>query len=264
MSVHISAQPGDVADVVLLPGDPLRAEYVAKTFLTEAVLYNRVRGMLGFTGYFGGRRISVQGTGMGIPSALIYGHELIAEYGVKILLRIGSAGSLHTDLGLHSLVLAMSACTDSSLNRQRFNGAAFAPTADFELLHRAATLAQQRDMSVRVGSVLTSDQFYQEDPDFWRKWADYGVLCAEMETAALYTLAAQHGVRALSLLTISDNMATGASMSSAERERGFADMVELALTLGTSHQIGDVGSSPMAGQGTGHRAENSDESGAGG
>lgn len=229
MSVHIGASVGDIADAVLLPGDPLRAEFVASKFLDGAVQYNRVRGMLGFTGTYRGRRVSVQGTGMGVPSALIYGHELIANFGARMLIRIGSAGAMRTDLDLHSLVIAMSACTDSHINRRRFAGADYAPTADFALLHQAVTIARERDVPVRVGSVFTADEFYPDDPKFWRIWAEHGVLCAEMETAGLYTLAARHGVQALSLLTISDNMVTGASLPSDERERGFARMVELAL-----------------------------------
>lgn len=229
MSVHISAQPGEIADTVLLPGDPLRAAFVAETFLDDAVEYNRVRGMLGFTGSYRGRRVSVQGTGMGIPSALIYCHELVVDYGVKNLVRIGSAGSIRADLDLRQLVVAMSACTDSHINRRHFGGADFAPTADFELLSRAVGIARERSIPVRVGSVLTSDQFYQDDVNYWRPWAEYGVLCAEMETAGLYTLAARHGVHALSLLTLSDSLVTGEGMPASERERGFARMVELAL-----------------------------------
>lgn len=229
MSVHIGASPGDIAEAVLLPGDPLRARFVAEQFLEGAVQYNRVRGMLGFTGTYRGQRVSVQGTGMGMPSALIYGQELVADFGARILIRIGSAGAMRTDLELHSLVIAMSACTDSHINRRRFAGADYAPTANFELLYQAATIARERDLPVRVGSVLTSDEFYPDDPRFWEIWAEHGVLCAEMETAGLYTLAARHGVQALSLLTISDNMVTGAALSSEERERGFARMVELAL-----------------------------------
>lgn len=231
MSIHISGQPGDIARTVLLPGDPRRAEYVAQTFLDNPVQYTDTRGMLGFTGEYRGRRVSVQGTGMGMPSALIYCHELVREYGVDTLIRIGSAGALRTDLPVRSLVAAMSACTDSSFNRRRFGGADFAPTASFDLLQAAVAAAGARDIPIRVGSVITSDEFYQDDPGYWQTWADYGVLCAEMETAAIYTVAAKYGIRALSLLTISDSIVAPEALSADERERGFDQMISVALDL---------------------------------
>ena len=231
MSLHLDADVGAIAETVLLPGDPLRARYVAETFLEQPEQHNRRRGMLGFTGHYRGHRVSVQGTGMGMPSALIYAHELVRDYGVRNLVRIGSAGSLRPDLPVRSLVVAMSACTDSHINRLRFGGADFAPTADYELLQCAVTAAAALQVPVRVGSVVTSDEFYQDDDNHWGQWAEYGVLCAEMETAALYTVAARYGVRAVSLLTISDSIATGDSVPPDERERGFGQMVQVALSM---------------------------------
>jgi purine-nucleoside phosphorylase len=234
MSVHIEAKPGDIAPVVLLPGDPLRAQFIAKRFLEDAVCHNRVRNALGYTGSFRGRRVSVQSTGMGMPSMSIYAHELLSDYGVRVLLRVGTCGALQPDIKLRELVLAMSASTDSAMNRRDFGSAEFAPTADFELLRRAHTLAGERRMAVRAGSVLTSDAFYLEDPEWWRVWAKHGVLAAEMETAALYTLAARFGARALSMLTVSDHIATGERCSSEDRRASFLPMLELALELGAS------------------------------
>ncbi len=213
----------------MLPGDPLRAAYVASEFQEEAVQYNNVRGMLGFTGTYRGRRVSVQGTGMGGPSAMIYAHELIRDYGAKYLVRIGSCGSIRKDVGLRSLVIAMSACTDSGVNHRRFGGVDFAPTASFELLERAVRSARERDVRVRVGSVLSSDEFYQDKADYWHVFAAHGVLCVEMETAALYTVAAGYGVHAVSLLTVSDCLVTGESISSEEKQHGLASMIEVAL-----------------------------------
>jgi purine-nucleoside phosphorylase len=238
MTIHIAAAPGDIAETVLLPGDPLRAEYVAQRFLEQPTLYNRVRGMLGFTGVYRGHRVSVQGTGMGIPSTLIYANELVREYGVQTLVRIGSAGSLRGDLPLRSVVLAMSACTDSGINRQRFGGADFAPTASFELMERALASARVLGVPLRAGSVLSTDQFYPDnDPEYFRLFAEYGVLCAEMETAGLYTVAAKYGVRALSILTVSDQIfgdhaqGDARALTAEQRERSFDQMIEIALGM---------------------------------
>jgi purine-nucleoside phosphorylase len=232
MSVHLEARPGDIAPVVLLPGDPQRAQLIAEKFLEEPVRYNQVRGAFGFTGRYRGKRLSVQSTGMGMPSISIYLNELISDYGAKVLLRVGTCGALQADVKLRDLILAMSASTDSGMNRQRFGGQDFAPSADFELLRRAHALAVERGLPVRVGGVLTSDSFYLEDPDWWRIWAKHGVLAAEMETAALYTLAARFGVRALSLLTVSDHVATGERTTAEERRAAFLPMMELALEVG--------------------------------
>ena len=231
MSIHIGAKPGDIAESILLPGDPYRARFIAETFLEDAVCFNQVRGMLGFTGSYNGKRVSVMGTGMGVPSHMIYVHELINEFGVKTLVRVGTCGAMQAGLELGDVVLAMSACTDSQINRLRFGGMDFAPTASFELLLKARHEAERRGANVRVGSVFTSDTFYGDDPNAWKKWADFGVLVVEMETAGLYTLAAKFGVDALSVLTVSDSLVAKTKTTSEERERTFTRMVELALEI---------------------------------
>jgi purine-nucleoside phosphorylase len=231
MSIHIGADIGAVAETILLPGDPLRAKMIAENFLEKAVCYNEVRGMYGYTGIYKGRRVSVQGTGMGIPSISIYVNELIREYQVKNLIRIGTCGGMQPHIGIRDVILAMSACTDSNVNNLRFKGMNFAPTANFDLLARAYQAALEKNMNPRVGSVLTSDTFYHDDPDAWKLWAGYNILAAEMETAELYTLAARHGVNALSILTVSDHIVTGEITSSEERQNTFSQMVEIALDL---------------------------------
>jgi purine-nucleoside phosphorylase len=227
MTVHLEARPGEIAPIVLLPGDPLRAQFVAETFLSNATRYNQVRNAFGYTGHYGEQRVSVQSTGMGMPSCSIYVHELLESYGARVLIRIGTCGALQRDLEIGDVVLAMSASTDSAMNHYRFAGMAFAPTADFDLLRRAYDLGGHP----RVGSVLTSDTFYMEREDWWTVWAQHRVLAAEMETAAIYTLAARFGARALSILTVSDNIVTGAHSSSEQRQTGFVRMVRLALDL---------------------------------
>jgi purine-nucleoside phosphorylase len=231
VSIHIGAQPGEVAPAILLPGDPRRAKFIAETLLEDAVCFNEVRGMLGFTGRHGDKLVSVMGTGMGIPSHSIYVHELLAEYGVKTLIRVGTCGALQSDLSIGNLLLAMSASSDSNVNKLRFGGCDYAPTASFDLLLRAHAAAAARGIDVRVGSVLSSDTFYDDDPDFWRKWAAFGSLAVEMETAALYTLAAKFEADALSILTVSDNLAEHEAASTEDRERGFTRMAELALAI---------------------------------
>jgi len=233
MSIHIGAEAGQIAEAVLLPGDPLRARYVAEQYLENAECYSRVRGMLGFTGTYNGKEISVQGTGMGIPSISIYAHELIAEYGVRLLIRIGTCGALQEEMQLGEVVLAQAACTDSAVNRIRFHGGDFAPTASFGQLLQAYRTAEQMGISARVGTVLTCDSFYTDDPDFWKIWAGYGVVAVEMETAALYTLAAKHEVRALSILTVSDSLPRMESADSEQRQQGYTAMMELALQIAT-------------------------------
>jgi purine-nucleoside phosphorylase len=231
VSIHIGAQPGEIAPAILLPGDPRRAKFIAETLLEDAACFNEVRGMLGFTGRHGEKLVSVMGTGMGIPSHSIYVHELLAEYGVKTLIRVGTCGALQPDLSIGDLVLAMSASSDSHVNKLRFAGCDYAPTASFDLLLRAHTAAAARGIDVRVGTVLSSDTFYGDDPDFWRKWAAFGSLAVEMETAALYTLAAKFKADALSILTVSDNLAEHEAASTEDRERGFTRMAELALAI---------------------------------
>lgn len=231
MSIHIGAEAGDVAPTVLLPGDPMRAKYIAENYLEESYCYNQVRGMYGFTGRYQGKLVSVQGTGMGIPSISIYVHELINQYQARNLIRIGSCGSLQSSIKVRDIILAMSASTDSSINRIRFKGKDYAPTASYQLLRKAENIAEQKDLKVNIGSVLTTDQFYHDDPKHWQIWANYGALAIEMETAALYTLAAKFHVSALSILTVSDSMITGEETSAEERETTFNQMAELALDL---------------------------------
>lgn len=231
MSVHLEAEPGEVAPVVLLPGDPLRAQAIAETFLQGAVRYNQVRNAFGYTGTFQGKRLSVQSTGMGMPSHAIYVHELLCDYQARVLIRVGTCGALQPDLHLRDVVLATGASTDSAMNRLTFGGMDFAPTGDFGLLRSAAEAAERRGLPVRVGAVLTSDCFYNEEPEWWRVWARHGVLAAEMETAALYTLAARFGARALSVLTVSDHLATGERTTAQERQTSFERMIELALEV---------------------------------
>ena len=190
MSVHIKANRGDIADKILLPGDPLRAKWIAENFFEKATCYNEVRNMLGYTGYYKGQRVSVQGTGMGIPSASIYIEELINEFDAKKLIRVGSAGSLQEHVKLRDVVIAMSASTNSALNQQQFKGDTFAPTADFELFQKAVEAAQQNDIDFHAGNVFSSDVFYAEK-DYYDVWAAHNVLCVEMEVAALYSYCCQ-------------------------------------------------------------------------
>jgi purine-nucleoside phosphorylase len=229
LSIHIGAAPGDVAQRVLLPGDPLRAQWIAQTYLEDVRQYNAVRGMLGFTGSYRGERISVQGSGMGQPSLAIYAHELFAEYGVQTIIRVGSCGAIREDVALRDIVVGMSAATDSAMNRWRFRGVSYAPTAHFGLLRTAHDLAADRGLSVHVGQIAAWDSFYSDDPSLLSQLATYGVLAVEMETAALYTIAARFGRRALTICTVSDHVLTGATTTADERERTFGAMAELAL-----------------------------------
>ncbi len=230
MSIHLEAKKGDVAETVLLPGDPLRAKWIAETFLENPVCYNEVRGMLGFTGTFKGKRVSVQGTGMGIPSTLIYCNELIKDYGVKSLIRVGSAGSYQKDVELYDIVIAMSASTNSGINNSRFINSNYSPTADFELFIKAVDYARENNIPIKAGNVLSSDEFYEDDYNSYKKWADFGVLCVEMEAAGIYTVAAKYNVKALTILTISDSLVTKEKTSAKERESTFSTMVEIALS----------------------------------
>lgn len=231
MSIHIGAEPGQVAPTILLPGDPLRARHIAETMLERAACFNEVRGMLGYTGTYKGKRVSVMGTGMGLPSHAIYVHELINDYGVKTLMRVGTCGALQPHLKIGDIVLAMSASTDSSMNKLRFAGMDYAPFASFELLLAAYQEAMDLEIPVVVGSTLSGDSFYSDDPDWWRVWAEYGVDVVEMETSALYTLAARFKVRALSLLTVSDSLVTGEEATAEQREREYTQMAEIALAV---------------------------------
>lgn len=229
MSVHIGAEKGAIAETVLMPGDPLRARFIAETFLDNPQCYNEVRGMYGYTGEYKGKRISVQGSGMGQPSLAIYTNELINDFGVKNLIRVGSCGSYHKDVKIRDLFIAMSASTDSAMNRERFKGNLYAPTADFKLFKVMIDKADEMGLKYHAGNILSSDTFYQDDPEGWRNWAAFGVLAVEMESAALYTLAAKYGVRALTVCTVSDNLATQEFTTSEEREKSFTEMMKLSL-----------------------------------
>ncbi len=235
MSIHIGAEPGQIAERVLFPGDPLRAKWIAEQFLSDATCYSQVRGMLGYTGTYRGERLSVQGSGMGIPSASIYATELFADYGVQSLVRVGTCGGMADTVSIRDVVLATAASTDNGNNRLRFGaGWDFAPTADWQLLRAAADAAASRTgegsaSSLHVGSVVSTDDFYAAQPEVLTKLAGHGVLAVEMEASALYTLAAAHRRRALAVLTVSDHIVTGAATPAAERETSFAAMVEIAL-----------------------------------
>ena len=231
MSVHIEAKKGDIAETILLPGDPLRAKWIAETFFENPVCFNEVRGMYGYTGTYNGKQISAMGTGMGVPSISIYAHELITEFGVKNLIRVGSSGSYQSHVKVRDIVLAMAASSTSGVNELRFGGADFAPTADFNLFLRAVEIAKSKKIELKGGNVLTSDEFYADEFESYKKWSKFGVLCVEMETAGLYTVAAKHNVSALSILTISDSLVTGERTTSKERETTFKDMIRIALEL---------------------------------
>lgn len=231
MSVHIEAKKGEIAETILLPGDPLRAKWIAETFFENPVCFNRVRNMLGYTGTYNGKKISVMGTGMGVPSISIYAHELITGYGVKNLIRVGSAGSYQESVKIRDIVLAMAASSNSGVNELRFGGADYAPTANFDLFMKAVKAAKEKNIEVKAGNVFTSDEFYADDFESYKKWSKFGVLCVEMETAGLYTVAAKHNVNALTILTISDSLVTGERTTSKERETTFKGMVEIALEL---------------------------------
>lgn len=230
MSTHINAQKGEIAETVLLPGDPMRAKWIAETFFENPKLYNEVRGMYGYTGTYKGKPVSVQGTGMGIPSALIYCHELINDFGVKNLIRVGSTGSYQKHVKIRDIVVAMAASSTSGINNSRFINADYSPTADFDLFMKVALYAREHNIPIKAGNVLSADEFYEDDFDAYKKWAEFGVLCVEMEAAGLYTIAAKHNVKALAILTVSDSLVTGERTSSDERESTFNTMIELALS----------------------------------
>jgi purine-nucleoside phosphorylase len=231
MSTHIAADAGQIAPTVLLPGDPLRAKWIAETFLEDAACYSEVRGMLGFTGTWQGHPVSVQGSGMGQPSMAIYVNELFREYDVQTIVRVGSCGALTEDVAVRDVILASGACTDSSMNRFRFHGVDYAPVADFGLLRAAHDAAEARDdVTAHVGLIHSSDTFYSPRPELTKPLVEHGVLAVEMEASGLYTLAAAYGRRALAICTVSDHMVTGEETTAQEREQTFGAMVEIALT----------------------------------
>jgi purine-nucleoside phosphorylase len=229
MSVHIGAKEGQIAESILLPGDPLRAKFIAETFLQDVICYNEVRGMYGFTGTYKGKRVSVQGSGMGMPSISIYANELIQFYGVKNLIRVGTCGSFQENVKVRDIIIAMSASTDSNMNKIRFHGMDYAATASFKLLKKAYDISIQKGYDPKVGNILSSDTFYHDDPDSWKLWAKFGCLAVEMEAAALYTLAAKFGVDALGIMTVSDHLVTGEVTTAEERQKTFTNMIEVAL-----------------------------------
>ncbi|MEZ5732044.1 MAG: purine-nucleoside phosphorylase [Paracoccaceae bacterium] len=229
MTPHIGAKAGEIAETVLMPGDPRRAKWAAETFLTDAVCVTEVRGMFGFTGTWKGNRVTIHGSGMGMPSLSIYANELIGEYGAKTLIRIGSAGAMLDHVKVRDVVIAMTASSMSTPSRGFFREMQFAPAADFGLLEKAVAAARAKGTPTHVGGIYSSDVFYDERPDLTDMLARHGVLCVEMEAAELYTVAARHGARALAVLTISDHLKTHEALPAADRERSFGDMVEIAL-----------------------------------
>jgi purine-nucleoside phosphorylase len=234
MSTHIAAKNGDIARTILLPGDPLRAKFISENFLENPIQYTAVRNILGYTGLYKGKPVSVQGTGMGIPSISIYLNELFREYGVQRAIRVGTAGALQPEIKLRDLVLALSASTDSGTNTIRFGGRHYAPTATFSLLKTAYDTAVSRGWQPLVGSVVSTDMFYPENSDDWKLWARFGCLAVEMEAAELYTLAAKYGREALALLTISDSLVTGENSGAEERQNTFTRMMEVAMETAIS------------------------------
>ena len=228
MSIHLSAKKGDLAETVLLPGDPLRAKAIADNFLEDVVCYNKVRGMLGYTGTYKGKKVSVQGTGMGMPSLAIYVNELI-QLGVKNLIRVGTCGAYQKYLNEGDIVIALSASSDSNMNSFVFPNSNYAPTASFTLLQKVYQTTLEKNLKVYVGPIFSSDIFYQDDPNHYKKWAEYGILAVEMESATLYAIAAKHNCEAVSILTVSDSLVTGEVASTEDREQNFLKMTELAL-----------------------------------
>ncbi len=229
MTTHIGAVSGDIAETVLLPGDPYRARWAAESFLDKPRLVNETRGMLGYTGTWNGHPVTIQGSGMGMPSLSIYVNELIRDFGAKTLIRIGSCGGMQDYVGLRDVILAMTSSTLTSPSSGMFRELNFAPCADWSLLQAAASAAAKRDVKTHIGGIYSSDVFYDERPDLNEQLVRHGILGVEMEAAELYTLAARHDCRALAVLTVSDHLATGAALPAADRETSFGDMVEIAL-----------------------------------
>jgi purine-nucleoside phosphorylase len=226
---HIHATPADIAPTVLMPGDPLRAKFIAENYLTDAVLFNNVRGIHGYTGTYRSHRVSVMASGMGMPSIGIYSYELYNFFGVKNILRVGSAGGMQTHVKLRDIILGMGACTDSHYAAQFNLPGTFAPIASYDLLAISKRIADERSLSHHVGNLLSSDVFYGDDPTASERWGKMGVLAVEMEAAALYMNAARAGRRALAICTVSDHLLTGEATTAEERQNSFTQMMELAL-----------------------------------
>ena len=229
MTIHIGAKPADIAETVLMPGDPYRAKWAAETFLEAPKLVNQVRGMLGFTGTYKGAPVTIHGSGMGMPSLSIYANELIRDYGAKTLIRIGSCGGMQPHVKLRDIIIAMTASSLSTPSSGMFKELNFAPCADYGLLSAAVAEARGKDIGLHVGGIYSSDVFYDERPDLNEQMVRHGILGVEMEAAELYNLAARYGVRALAVLTVSDHLQTGEALPSDQREKSFGDMVEIAL-----------------------------------
>jgi purine-nucleoside phosphorylase len=228
-TAHIEAQMGDFAETVLMPGDPLRAKFIAENFLDDAKCVTRVRNMFGYTGTYKGKRISVMGSGMGIPSVSIYATELYKDYGVEEIIRIGSCGAVRDDIKVRDIVIGMAASTDSNVNRQRLGNVDFAACADFSLLKKVVDTAEKLKTPVHVGNIFTADLFYTPNPEMFAQMEKYGMLAVEMEAAGLYGVAAEYGKKALTVLTVSDHIKTGEVTTADERETTFKDMMELTL-----------------------------------
>ena len=230
-TIHNRAEVGDIAEKILLPGDPLRAKYLAENFLEDYFLFNDIRNMFGYTGYYKGQKVSVMGTGMGMASIGIYAHELIHGYGVKELVRIGSCGTYQPDVALGDIIFAQGACTDSNFAYQYELEGTFSAISSYELLSKGVELAREKSLQYLVGNIITSDIFYNQIEDDWKKWEQMGILAVDMETYALYCLAARAGVKALTLLTVSDSFHTGEAMTAEERERSLRHMIEIGLGI---------------------------------
>ena len=228
---HIGAHEGEIAKKVIMAGDPLRAKFMAETFLENPVQYNSVRGMLGYTGTYKGKRVSVQGHGIGMPSIGIYSYELYNFYGVETIIRTGSAGAYHPDLKLGDVMIAIGACTDSNYAAQYNLPGQFSPTADFALARAAVEKAEQMGIRYRVGNILSSDVFYGDDAERWKQWQKMGVMGVEMEAAALYMNAARSGKKALCICTVSDSLVTGEACSAEQRQTSFTNMMEIAFDI---------------------------------
>ena len=230
-SLHLEAKIGDIAETVLMPGDPLRAKFMAETMLEDVVCYNKVRGMYGYTGYYKGKRVSIQGSGMGMGSLSIYAYELINTYNVKNLIRVGTCGAIQKDLALGQVLIAMSASGDSDANARVFKGMHYAATADFDLFYKAVETAKSLNIKTIQGPIFSTNTFYDDEPNRWDVWEQHGIIGVEMETQALYTLTKRLGAKGLSILTVSDNILTGASSSQKDREQSFGDMMRIAFEI---------------------------------
>lgn len=230
MSYHIEAKPGEIAETVIISGDPLRVKHMAERFLSNAKCVNEIRAMYGYTGEFNGKRVSMLGTGIGIPSTALFIHELVENHGVKRIIRAGTLGALKSELEIGDLVIAISASTDSAIPKQLFNDGHYAPTANYQLLEKAVEACRQSAAKYHVGQIFSTDLFYGSD-ERWKQWVDHGVIGVEMETSILYTLASKHGIEALTICTVSDNLITQASSPPEVREKQFEEMFRLVLEI---------------------------------